>query len=178
MGSIIMHAGVRMEHVQISKYPLEEQLKLLSQATVVVSNIGSRSFRLIYLPNGATTILVGPPECAPSSASSHALPDPAKPNLLCRCACTLFGVTRRKHHRPGIAPNANTTHVPTAGSTLFGVMVRMGTCMLADNHSRQDHDLNPLCGSCRLQCIPPCLSEAWSQHLTAWGERIRHEQPS
>ena len=27
------------------------------------------------------------------------------------------GVTRRKHHRPGIAPNANTTHVPTAGSS-------------------------------------------------------------
>ena len=23
----------------------------------------------------------------------------------------MFGVTRRKHHRPGIAPNANTTHV-------------------------------------------------------------------
>ena len=149
MGSIIMHAGVRMEHVQISKYPLEEQLKLLSQATVVVSNIGSRSFRLIYLPNGATTILVGPPECAPSSASSHALPDPAEPNLLCRCACTLSGV-----------------------------MVRMGTCMLADNHSRQDHDLTRLCRSCRLQCIQPYLSEAWSQHLTAWGECIRHEQPS
>ena len=27
------------------------------------------------------------------------------------------GVTRRKQHRPGIAPNANTTHVPTAGSS-------------------------------------------------------------
>ena len=26
-------------------------------------------------------------------------------------------VTRRKHHRPGIAPNANTMHVPTAGSS-------------------------------------------------------------
>ena len=26
-------------------------------------------------------------------------------------------VTRRKQHRPGIAPNANTTHVPTAGSS-------------------------------------------------------------
>ena len=26
-------------------------------------------------------------------------------------------VTRRKHHRPGIAPSANTTHVPTAGSS-------------------------------------------------------------
>eukprot|EP00892_Ulva_mutabilis_P012457 jgi/Ulvmu1/9584/UM054_0014.1 len=54
--------GVRMEHVQISEYSLQKQLELLSQATVVISNIGSRSFRLIYLPNGATTILVGPPE--------------------------------------------------------------------------------------------------------------------
>ena len=26
-------------------------------------------------------------------------------------------VSRRKQHRPGIAPNANTTHVPTAGSS-------------------------------------------------------------
>ena len=60
-----MLAGVRMEHVQISTYPLKEQLQLLSQATVMVSNIGSRSFRLIYLPNGASTILVGPPEYHP-----------------------------------------------------------------------------------------------------------------
>eukprot|EP00892_Ulva_mutabilis_P012436 jgi/Ulvmu1/9565/UM053_0054.1 len=54
--------GVRMEHVMISRHPLKRQLELLSKATVLVSNIGSRSFRLIYLPNGATTILVGPPE--------------------------------------------------------------------------------------------------------------------
>ena len=60
-----MLAGVCMEHVQISTYPLKEQLQLLSQATVMVSNIGSRSFRLIYLPNGASTILVGPPEYHP-----------------------------------------------------------------------------------------------------------------
>lgn len=60
-----MHAGVRVEYTQISKLPLERQLALLSKATVLISNIGSRSFRLIYLPNGATTILIGPPECAP-----------------------------------------------------------------------------------------------------------------
>ena len=35
-------------------------------------------------------------------------------NLMTACS---HGVTRRKHHRPGIAPNANTTHVPTAGSS-------------------------------------------------------------
>ena len=27
------------------------------------------------------------------------------------------GVTRRKQHQPGITPNDNTTHVPTAGSS-------------------------------------------------------------
>ena len=29
----------------------------------------------------------------------------------------LAGVTQRKQHRPGIGPNDNTTHVPTAGSS-------------------------------------------------------------
>ena len=39
--------------------------------------------------------------------------------LFFRCVASPFHsfVTRRKHHRPGIAPNANTTHVPTAGSS-------------------------------------------------------------
>ena len=31
---------------------------------------------------------------------------------------SLVKVTRRKQHRPGIAPNANTTHVPTTGSSV------------------------------------------------------------
>ena len=42
----------------------------------------------------------------------------------CAVTCVLKGVecwpmcgTRRKQHRPGIAPNDNTTHVPTAGSS-------------------------------------------------------------
>ena len=42
--------------------------------------------------------------------------------LLCFLAagpgrCGFLCVTRRKQHRPGTAPNANTTHVPTAGSS-------------------------------------------------------------
>ena len=40
--------------------------------------------------------------------------DPVRPQCICPCGSS---VTRRKHHRPGIAPNANTTHVPTAGSS-------------------------------------------------------------
>ena len=71
-----------MKHVQVSKLPLKEQLELLSQATVVVSNIGSRSFRLIYLSNGASVILVGPPECARPSPP----PPPPTPQNNCPCA--------------------------------------------------------------------------------------------
>jgi hypothetical protein len=37
----------------------EEQMKLLSETTVLVSNIGSRSFRLVFLPDGAQAINVG-----------------------------------------------------------------------------------------------------------------------
>ena len=33
------------------------------------------------------------------------------------CICALSGVTRRKQHRPGIASNDNTMHVPTARSS-------------------------------------------------------------
>ena len=55
-----------------------------------------------------------------------------------RCACfsvqhsdgsvwTVCCVTRRKQHRPGIAPNANTTHVPTAGSSAAPVCCVVGT---------------------------------------------------
>lgn len=75
----IMHAGVRMEHVQISTYTLQEQLELMSRATVVISSIGSRSFRLMYLPNGATMILIGPPECAPPLPA----PAPVTPPMAC-----------------------------------------------------------------------------------------------
>ena len=39
----------------------KEQIELLSRTTVLVSTIGSRSFRLIYLPDGAQMIIVSPP---------------------------------------------------------------------------------------------------------------------
>jgi hypothetical protein len=40
----------------------EEQTEILSKTTVLVTSIGSRSFRMVYLPDGAQVILVGPPE--------------------------------------------------------------------------------------------------------------------
>ena len=43
------------------------------------------------------------------SNRGQALPRTTIQRILC--------VTRRKQHRPGIAPNDNTTHVPTAGSS-------------------------------------------------------------
>lgn len=40
----------------------EQQIELLSRTTVLISTIGSRSFRLVFLPDGAQSIIVGPPE--------------------------------------------------------------------------------------------------------------------
>ena len=37
-------------------------MELLSRATVAVSTVGSRAFRLLYLQDGAQTIFIGPPE--------------------------------------------------------------------------------------------------------------------
>ena len=39
----------------------KEQIELLARTTVLVSTIGSRSFRLVYLPDGAQMVIVGPP---------------------------------------------------------------------------------------------------------------------
>ena len=48
-----------------------------------------------------------------TSMHSHRPHAPSQPALFSHT----HSVTRRKHHRPGIAPNANKTHVPTAGSS-------------------------------------------------------------
>ena len=54
--------GATFEYQVISQLSAAEQLYRLSNATVLVSNIGSRSFRLIFLQDGASVILVGPPD--------------------------------------------------------------------------------------------------------------------
>lgn len=54
--------GVEFKSLIMSSLEAEEQLKELSTTTVFITPIGSSSFRLIYLPEGAHTILVGAPE--------------------------------------------------------------------------------------------------------------------
>lgn len=52
----------QIELVKISQLPGEEQMQLLSETTVLVTSVGSRSYWMMYLPDGAQVVLVGPPE--------------------------------------------------------------------------------------------------------------------
>ena len=67
-------------------------------------------------PLAVEQVLSAPVASANHNSIGHTDPDLAQWHLNCRSVDT-SRVTRRKHHRPGIAPNANTTHVPTAGSS-------------------------------------------------------------
>ena len=54
-------------HVDFKLEPMKErdameQMRVLAATSVLVTNVGSRSFRLVYLPDGAHVILVGAPE--------------------------------------------------------------------------------------------------------------------
>eukprot|EP00892_Ulva_mutabilis_P004473 jgi/Ulvmu1/2398/UM131_0010.1 len=53
--------GVEVQWLVISALTSKEQIELLARTTVLVSTIGSRSFRLVYLPDGAQMIIVSPP---------------------------------------------------------------------------------------------------------------------
>ena len=82
-----------------------------------------------------------------------------------------MGVTRRKQHRPGIAPNTNTTHVPTAGSS---------AALTKPNHTPNRHPrakgkilLQPVGVTCSIlsrgaQCqhAPPPSPPAMEHYLT------------
>ena len=73
--------------------------KVRAQVTEMVAPLQEQAERDLELVEGRQRRLkVRPPSPQPSS-----------------CAVC---VTRRKQHRPGVAPNANTTHVPTAGSAV------------------------------------------------------------
>ena len=52
------HVSVRT----IADLTARQQLEELSETTVLVSNIGSRSFRLALLRDGASAVLIGPPQ--------------------------------------------------------------------------------------------------------------------
>lgn len=51
--------NIEVQVTRISELSGPDQLTLLSRTTVLISNIGSRSFRLLFLPDGAQAILVG-----------------------------------------------------------------------------------------------------------------------
>jgi hypothetical protein len=53
--------GVRVEYAEMMDMTPEEQMHTLATTSVLITTVGSASFRLIYLPDGATTILMGAP---------------------------------------------------------------------------------------------------------------------
>ena len=72
-------------------------------------------------------------------------------------------VTRRKHHRPGIAPNANTTHVPIAGSS---------AAPTKPNHTPSRHSRAK--GKLLLQTVTPHACNRWCVlYLPTIGGRLQ-----
>ena len=71
-------------------------------------------------------------------------------------------VTRRKHHRPGIAPNANTTHVPTTGSS---------AAPTKPNHTPSRHPRAK--GKLRLQTVTPHAAGSRRTHVSRTQECAR-----
>jgi hypothetical protein len=55
---------VKMNVMQPRLMSADEQTRQLSETSILVSNIGSRSFRLIFLPDGARVLFIGAPEIA------------------------------------------------------------------------------------------------------------------
>ena len=72
------------------------------------------------------------------------------------------GVTRRKHHRPGVAPNANTTHVPTAGSR---------AAPTKPNHTPSRHSRAK--GKLLLQTVTPHAAGSRRTHVSRTQECVR-----
>ena len=90
----------------------------------------------------------------------------------CGLGQSVQSVTRRKQHRPGIAPNAHTTHVPSAGSSAaptkskrgevgwagvrFCTFAHRAACICSTgfgvNHTTHDR-CQSLLSSLRLQCL-------------------------
>ena len=54
--------GVQVVLSEMTGLDPKEQLSILANTTVLVSTVGSRGFRLVLLPSGAQTIIIGAPE--------------------------------------------------------------------------------------------------------------------
>lgn len=94
--------ALEIKSVVLSALHASEQLVELSTTTVFVTPIGSSSFRLIYLPQGAHTILVGAPEGAvPLDGGAEATVQPFREAEA--CWDNLGYVTIDKYHVSGAA---------------------------------------------------------------------------
>lgn len=51
----------QVEYVELMEASPEEQVQLLARTSVLVTTVGSASFRLLFLPDGASVVLVGAP---------------------------------------------------------------------------------------------------------------------
>jgi hypothetical protein len=63
--------AVKMNIMLPQSMAAEEQMRELSDTTILVSNVGSRSFRLVFLPDGGRALLVGAPELEHGLAYTH-----------------------------------------------------------------------------------------------------------
>ena len=91
-----------------------------------------------------------------------AIPSSAAPGHRALVRPTGSGVTRRKQHRPGIAPNANTTHVPTAGSS---------AALTKPNHTPSRHSRAK--GKLLLQTVTPHAAGSRRTHVSRTQECAR-----
>ena len=115
---------------------------------------------------GESNIGLASPPTTQNMANKHALcntnmvPDIIR-HVTHICDCSLC-VTRRKQHRPGIAPNANTTHVPTAGSSAAPTKL---------NHTPSRHSRAK--GKLLLQMVTPHAAGSRRTHVSRTQECAR-----
>lgn len=60
-------ADINVDSIPMSTMSADQQLRELSSTTILISNVGSASFRMVYLPTGAQVILIGSPTKAQSN---------------------------------------------------------------------------------------------------------------
>lgn len=92
----IQFPGVEVKTLIMSALDSQEQLEELSTTTVFITSIGSSSFRLIYLPEGAHTILVGAPEGRVKVGNSWSQVEPFREAE--QCWDRMEHVTINKYH--------------------------------------------------------------------------------
>ena len=101
--------GVAVDRVVFQDLSPTEQLRELAATTVLVSTIGSASFRLVFLPDGAAMVSVGAPLVRPSL----------------RCSCLTARTPFRRNYVParaamvsvGATPRSAVSHAHSMSAT-------------------------------------------------------------